>query len=322
MGRARRNRAIQRMASSGSTSGRPANGVPGRGLRKLTGTSWGSTARSWPSSSRRCSTLSPMPSSTPQHSSMPSFLTSWQVSKRSAHEWVVTTSREERLRRLQVVVVAVHPAVGEAPRLLRGEHPGAHGHVEAGLVLHQRHELEHPLHGALVGAADGQHDAELARAERRRLPCRSQHVVGLEEGGGLHGRLELGRLAAEVAVLGAAAGLGRQDPLDLDGVAAPREAHLVGQGGQRRHRRIGHVGEGGQLGGAQHPPLVEQRGLGGADGPAGVVGREAGPLGLGTDGGSRRGRRGRPAWAQRVVAARVGSRRTRTATDDGSLRPP
>ena len=37
----RRNRAIQRMASSGSTSGRSASGVPGRGLRKLSGTSAG-----------------------------------------------------------------------------------------------------------------------------------------------------------------------------------------------------------------------------------------------------------------------------------------
>ena len=42
-----------------------------------------------------------------------------------------------------------------------------------------------------------------------------QHLVGVEEGGGLHLGVELGRLRAEVAVLWAAAGLGREDPLDL-----------------------------------------------------------------------------------------------------------
>ena len=49
----------------------------------------------------------------------------------------------------------------------------------------------------------------------------------------------------------------------------------------------------------EHPPLVEQGGLGGADGPTGIVGRETGPLGLGAarvrregDGDVRHGRKG------------------------------
>ena len=78
----------------------------------------------------------------------------------------------------------------------------------------------------------------------RRLGRRGQHLVGVEEGRGLHLGVELGRLAAEVAVLGTPAGLGRQDALDLDLGPAPGQAHLVGQAGQGRDRR---VGKGGQL---------------------------------------------------------------------------
>ena len=43
-------------------------------------------------SSRRWSSDSPMPSSTPQHSSMPASRTSRHVSARSSQVWVVTTS--------------------------------------------------------------------------------------------------------------------------------------------------------------------------------------------------------------------------------------
>ena len=114
----------------------------------------------------RCSTDSPMPSSTPQHSSMPCSRTSWQVSKRSSQVWVVTISREERPGRLEVVVVAVHAALGQALGLLVGEDAGADTATLRPVSLaHDRHELEQPLHGALVGAAHGEHDAELA--ERR-----------------------------------------------------------------------------------------------------------------------------------------------------------
>ena len=66
-----------------------------------------------------------------------------------------------------------------------------------------------------------------------------EHLVGVEERRGQDRGLELRRLAAEVAVLGAAAGLGRQDALDLDLGPAPRQAHLVGQRGERRDRRVG-----------------------------------------------------------------------------------
>ena len=73
-------------------TGRSPNGVPGRGLRKFSGTSCGSSSASWTASSARCSSVSPMPTSPPQHSSMPDARTISQVSHRSSHEWVVTTA--------------------------------------------------------------------------------------------------------------------------------------------------------------------------------------------------------------------------------------
>lgn len=78
-------------ASVPSTSGRSANGVPGRGARKFSGTSSGSSSASWAANSARCSTLSPMPTMPPQHTSIPASLTIRSVSQRSSHEWVVTT---------------------------------------------------------------------------------------------------------------------------------------------------------------------------------------------------------------------------------------
>ena len=53
------------------------------------------------------------------------------------------------------------------------------------------------------------------------------------------GRLEAARLRAEVAVLGAAAGLDRDDPLDLDGRAAPSHPHLMSQLQRLRHPLVG-----------------------------------------------------------------------------------
>ena len=90
-GIASRNAAIVRSASAESISGRSPNGVPGRGLRKFSGTSCGSSSASCAASSARCSSDSPMPTSPPQHSSMPDSRTISQVSHRSSKECVVTT---------------------------------------------------------------------------------------------------------------------------------------------------------------------------------------------------------------------------------------
>ena len=128
----------------------------------------------------------------------------------------------------------------------------------------QGHQVQQPAHGPLVGAAHRQHDAELAGPQRRRFPGRAEHLVGVEERGGEDRRVEAGRLGAEVAVLRAPARLGRQDALHLDGVAAPGQADLVGQGGQGRHQAVGNGGQLGQLArgepSAIHDQLVSRRG--------------------------------------------------------------
>ena len=136
----------------------------------------------------------------------------------------------------------------------------------------QRHELQDALHGPLVGTAHRQHDAELAGPERRGLAGRREHLVGVEERRGQHRRVEAGRLGAEVAVLGAAAGLGGQDALDLDAVAAPGQANLVGQGGEARRRLWRQCRQRRQLGLVERSPLVDERRAGGLQGRTEVGG--------------------------------------------------
>ena len=177
-----------------------------------------------------------MPSSTPQHSSMPC----------SPHELARLEPlvprvrgddlREERPCRLEVVVVAVHATVGEAPAWSSSRMPALTATLRPDSLADQRHELEQALHRALVGAAHGEHDAELRRAQLGGLLGRARSTSSVSRNGrGLHLGLELRRLAAEVAVLGATAGLGREDALDLDLGTAPGQAHLVRQRRERRH---------------------------------------------------------------------------------------
>ncbi len=96
---------------------------------------------------------------------------------------------EERLRRLEVVVVAVHAALGQAPGLVLGQDAGADRHVEARSRRGSRGTRSRMrCMRALVGAAHGEHDAELGRAEGCRLAGRGEHLVGVEE----RGRLDRG----------------------------------------------------------------------------------------------------------------------------------
>jgi hypothetical protein len=81
----------------------------------------------------------------------------------------------------------------------------------------------------------------------------------------IHRRVVARGLRAELAVLGAAARLGGQDPLDLDDVAAPRQAHLVREGSQRRVVGVGHTRQVRQLVERQLAPIVEQRPSGGVE---------------------------------------------------------
>ena len=65
--------------------------------------------------------------------------------------------------------------------------------------------------------------------------------IGMSSHAERTGRLEEPRLGAEVAVLRAAAGLQRDDALDLHLRAAPAHAHLVGQRQQRVEGLVGKV---------------------------------------------------------------------------------
>ena len=159
----------------------------------------------------------------------------------------------------------MHAALGQPCGLIFGQDAGAHGDVEPRLLADERHELQKALHGALVGAAHRQHDAELRRAEGCGLAGGGEDLLCIEEGRGLHGRVEAGRLRAEVAVLGTSTGLGREDPLDLHLGPAPVEPDLVGQRGQRHDGAVGKCGQRGQLGAGQEPVLVEERPLGAGD---------------------------------------------------------
>src|SRR5664280_2643173 len=85
-------------------------------------------------------------------------------------------------------------------------------------------ELVPMIHGR---TAHGQHDAEFGGSGRPGLLGGRQHLVGVEEWRGLDRGVEPRGLRAEVAVLGASAGLGRQDALDLDLGAAPGQPDLV-----------------------------------------------------------------------------------------------
>ena len=128
---------------------RMASGVPGRGSRKLMGTSAGPSTASSPMSSSRWASVSPMPSRTPQHSSMPG-LDDVQAGLAALLPAVGGDDLvEEGPGRLQVVVVAVDPA-GRQPSGLTGlENSGRDGHVEPGVVAYQGHHFEDAPQGAL-----------------------------------------------------------------------------------------------------------------------------------------------------------------------------
>ena len=111
--------------------------------------------------------------------------------------------------------------------------PERGGDVDVDRRADRRDALAHLRHQPLVRPAHGGHDAELRRAGRRGLDG-GLHQRRDVQPGRAHRRGEQAGLRAEVAVLGAAAGLDRDDALDLDLGAAPAHPHLVGEGEQRR----------------------------------------------------------------------------------------
>jgi hypothetical protein len=114
--------------------GRSPGVCPGRGLRKLRGTSVGSSSCSCTSSSTRWASVSPMPMRAPQHSSIPWRRTRRQVSARSSQVWVVTMrGRTSATSRRCGCSGAPRPRPAAPPVPRSGA--GAHRHVEPGLLV-------------------------------------------------------------------------------------------------------------------------------------------------------------------------------------------
>ena len=139
----------------------------------------------------------------------------------------MTTRREVRAGRLEVVVVAVHAHRRELVDLLLGEHAERAGDVDVDLGLDRLDAGLHLRHQPLVRAAHGGDDAELGRAGRRRSPSPPRPARGCSARPTRTGEVNWPDWLAEVAVLRAAAGLQRDDALDLDLLAAPLHPHVV-----------------------------------------------------------------------------------------------
>ena len=145
---------------------------------------------------------------------------------------------EVRPAGLQVVVVAVHAHLDQVVDLLLGEHAQARRDLDVDRRLDRGDALAHLLHQPVVRPAHRGHDAELGRTGRGGLPRRLDQRRDVQPDRA-HRRGEQARLRAEVAVLGTAAGLQRDDALDLDLGAAPAHPHVVRELQQRRQVLVG-----------------------------------------------------------------------------------
>ena len=180
------------------------------------------------------------------------------MSNRSSHSWVVTTCGKNERAVSRLWLYRWVPALARRMACSSVRIPADTATLSPVSSCTSGHELLEPLHRLLVGPAHGEHDAELRRADGGRLAGGGEQLVPVEERRGLHDGVELGGLRAEVAVLGAAARLGGEDALHLDLGPAPRQPHLVGQRGQRRHALVGQRRQRRQLLGGELPPLVEE----------------------------------------------------------------
>ena len=97
-----------------------------------------------------------------------------------------------------------------------------------------------------------------------------EDLVGVEERRRQDLGLELRRLTAEVAVLGASAGLGREDALHFDLGAAPRQTDLVGHAASEGTALAGRAARARQLVEGQLFAAVEERVTGFGDHRTGV----------------------------------------------------
>ena len=120
---------------------------------------------------------------------------------------------------------------------------------------------QHLVHQARVRAAYRDDDAERAGARRLGGARGGHHLVERQERVALGRRVVERRLRAEGAVLLAAAGLGADQRLQLDPLAPPAPAHLVGQREQAGQLHLGQLHELPRLVHLDRAHVVEQRAL-------------------------------------------------------------
>ena len=121
---------------------------------------------------------------------------------------------------VEVVVVRVATRFLQTARLVRSEHAqrAAGFHAE---MFHAANHLQHAVElRPVLDLAPGRAHAEACRAGLARLSRRREHFVGREQRLGLHAGLVAGRLRAVGAVLGASAGLDREERAELHLVVA------------------------------------------------------------------------------------------------------
>ena len=153
----------------------------------------------------------------------------------------------------------MHAGVGEAKRLVAREDPRAHRDVEAGPVVDQRDHRQDRLQHPLVGAADGEHDAELRRAERSGLAAAARTSSASSSGVALTGDSKRADWLQKWQSSGQPPVLADRIPSTSTSVTAPRQADFMGQRGEGRHccRRQGC--ELAQLLGVELAALFQQR---------------------------------------------------------------
>ena len=114
----------------------------------------------------------------------------------------------------------MHAELLQAIDLLLGQDADGRGDVDVDLCLDGGDGLGHLVHQVLVGALHCGDDAELRGAGLGGL-LRGLDQLGDVQLDGADRGFEKARLGAEVAVLGAAAGLQGNNALHLHGIAAP-----------------------------------------------------------------------------------------------------
>ena len=173
--------------------------------------------------------------------------------------------REQLAARFEVVVVAADARGREAIRLFGCQQPEGARDLEAGLALHRVDCVDDASEQPLLRAAHRDDDAELGRAGVTRCVRGREDLVDVEERIDVDARVVADRLRTERAVLGAGAGLGVDEALELHLGSAPRQPDLVRERDERRQLVEGEAGDAERFGSGEMAPFTEQCLFGGLE---------------------------------------------------------